>query len=88
MRSGATAKEIAEALRQSGATTRPTLTKGPSRVIADLLAHQVRAGKVLKTGPGTFAVSARPAASSVPSTARRSSRPPMPMGSTSLLSIA
>lgn len=51
-----TAKEIAEALRQSGATTRPTLTKGPSRVIADLLAHQVRAGKVLKTGPGTFAV--------------------------------
>ena len=51
-----TAKEIVEALRQSGATTRPTLTKGPSRVIADLLAHQVRAGKVIKTGPGTFAV--------------------------------
>ena len=51
-----TAKEIAEALRQSGATTRPTLTKAPSRVIADLLAHQVRTGKVRKTGPGTFAV--------------------------------
>ena len=34
----------------------PQLTKGSSRVIADLLAHQVRRGTVVKTGPALFAV--------------------------------
>ena len=32
------------------------LSKGPSRVIADLLAYQARVGKVRKVGPATFAV--------------------------------
>lgn len=54
-----TVAEVATALHQQGATTRPWLTKGPSRVIADLLAHQAKVGKVIKTGPGTFCIVAR-----------------------------
>ena len=51
-----TAKEVVEALHARGVTTSTWLTKGPSRVIADLLAHQVKIGKVVKTAPATFAV--------------------------------
>ena len=51
-----TAAEVAEVLHRSGATTRPTLTKGPSRVIADLLAYQARLGRVAKVGPASFAI--------------------------------
>jgi hypothetical protein len=51
-----TAAEVATDLHHHGVTTLPSLTKGPSRVIADLLAHQVKAGRVLKTGPATFVV--------------------------------
>ncbi|HQZ36942.1 MAG TPA: hypothetical protein PK020_21125 [Ilumatobacteraceae bacterium] len=40
----------------SGVTTNPLLLKGPSRVIADLLAYQARVGKVRKVGPATFIV--------------------------------
>ncbi len=48
--------ELAEALGEAGVTTLPHLTKGSSRVIADLLAHQVRTGKVVMVGPALFAV--------------------------------
>ncbi|MDO8391114.1 MAG: N-acetyltransferase [Actinomycetota bacterium] len=48
--------DLAAALAAAGVTTCPNLTKGPSRVIADLLAHQVRIGKVAKVGPALFAV--------------------------------
>ena len=47
-----TARRVADALADSGATTTRRLTKGPSRVIADLLAHQVRAGTVRKSRAG------------------------------------
>lgn len=47
--------EVMAALAAAGATTSPHLTKGPSRVIADLLAYQVRVGKVEKVGPALFA---------------------------------
>ena len=47
---------LAAVLLNAGATTNPQLTKRPSRVIADLLAHQVRAGRVAKFGPALFAV--------------------------------
>jgi hypothetical protein len=50
------ATEVAATLHRCGATTRPTLSKGPSRVIADLLAYQARLGRVAKVGPATFAV--------------------------------
>ena len=49
-----TANEIVGALHARGVTTGDWLTKGPSRVIGDLLAYQVRIGRVVKTGPGTF----------------------------------
>lgn len=58
--------EIAAVLHGAGVTTRPWLTKSPSRVIADLLAHQVRAGRVVKVGPARFAV--------VPASMSRSTR--------------
>ena len=58
--------ELAEELTAAGATTKQHLTKGPSRVIADLLAHQVRIGKVVKVGPALFGV--------VPSSMSRSTR--------------
>ena len=61
-----TAPEVAHLLHRSGATTRPTLTKGPSRVIADLLTYQARLGRVEKRGPATFAV--------VPASMSRSTR--------------
>ena len=61
-----TAPEVAELLHRSGATTRPALTKGPSRVIADLLTYQARLGRVEKRGPATFAV--------VPASMSRSTR--------------
>lgn len=48
--------EVVAALRRQGVTTMPHLSKGSSRVIADLLAHQVRRGTVVKTGPALFAV--------------------------------
>lgn len=48
--------DLAAALAAAGVTTRPHLTKGTSRVLADLLAHQVRIGKVAKVGPALFAV--------------------------------
>ena len=51
-----TAREVGDLLRLGGATTQPKLLKGPSRVIADLLAYQVRIGKVRKVGPATFVV--------------------------------
>ncbi|MEQ1700416.1 MAG: GNAT family N-acetyltransferase [Ilumatobacteraceae bacterium] len=47
--------EVAAALDAAGATTSPERTKGPSRLIADLLAYQVRIGKVVKVGPALFA---------------------------------
>ena len=47
--------EVAAALEAAGATTSPSLTKGPSRVIADLLAYQTRLGKVVKVRPALFA---------------------------------
>lgn len=47
--------EIAAALAAAGATTSPARTKSPSRLIADLLAYQVRIGKVVKVGPALFA---------------------------------
>ena len=58
--------EVAAALRAAGATTSPALTKGPSRVIADLLTYQVRIGRVVKVGPALFAA--------VPSRISRSTR--------------
>ena len=61
-----TVSEIASALARQGATTSRQLTKGPSRVIADLLAHQVRIGRAQKTGPATFRA--------VPSSMSRSTR--------------
>jgi len=42
-----TSREVADALAAAGATTASHLTKGPSRVIADLLA-QAKVGKVHK----------------------------------------
>ncbi len=51
-----TAKEVVEVLHAREVTTGSWLTKGPSRVIADLLAHQARIGKVVKTAAATFAV--------------------------------
>ena len=48
--------DVAAGLAAAGVTTRPRLTKGASRVIADLLAHQVRIGRVAKVGPALFAV--------------------------------
>jgi len=61
-----TAREVADALAAAGATTASHLTKGPSRVIADLLAHQAKVGKVRKVAPATFAV--------VPASMSRSTR--------------
>jgi len=51
-----TAREIAADLHLGGATTQPMLSKGTSRVIADLLAYQARIGRVRKVGPATFVV--------------------------------
>ena len=51
-----TAGEVVDALAVAGATTGSHLTKGPSRVIADLLAHQAKAGRVRKVAPATFEV--------------------------------
>lgn len=51
-----TAQEVADTLHRCGATTKTMLLKGPSRVIADLLAYQARMGKVRKVGPALFGV--------------------------------
>jgi len=51
-----TAREIAADLRLGGVTTNPLLSKGTSRVVADLLAYQARVGRVRKLGPATFVV--------------------------------
>ena len=46
--------EIVEQLEANGVTTMPHLTRTPNRVVADLLAHQVRAGRAQKVGRATF----------------------------------
>jgi hypothetical protein len=51
-----TVREVVEALAAAGATTSPHLSKAPNRVLADLLAHQARIGKVRRVAPGTYAV--------------------------------
>ena len=51
-----TARDIAATLRLGGVTTKPMLSKGTSRVVADVLAYQERVGKVRKLGPATFFV--------------------------------
>jgi hypothetical protein len=51
-----TVTEIVETLHAHGVTTSPVLTRSPSRVIADLLAYQVRAGRVRKVARATFAL--------------------------------
>ena len=49
-----TVREVADRLHDRGVTTGAWLTKSPSRVIADLLAHQSRIGTVRKVAPATF----------------------------------
>ena len=51
-----TVREVTAALASAGATTSPLLSKAPNRVIADLLAHQARIGKVRRVAPGTYTV--------------------------------
>ena len=46
--------EIVEHLAANGVTTMPHLSRTPNRVVADLLAHQVRAGRAQKVGRATF----------------------------------
>ena len=46
--------EIVEQLEANGVTTMPHLTRTPNRVVADLLAHQVRAGRAQRVGRATF----------------------------------
>jgi hypothetical protein len=51
-----TAVEVVAALHAAGVTTSPMLVKPPALVIADMLAHQVRAGRVRRTSRGHYAV--------------------------------
>jgi hypothetical protein len=51
-----TVDEIVTSLHAHGLTTMPGLTRRPNRVIADLLAHQARMGRVRKVRRATFAV--------------------------------
>jgi hypothetical protein len=49
-----TVDEIVTSLHAHGVTTMPGLTRSPHRVVADLLAHQVRMGRARKVGRATF----------------------------------
>ena len=51
-----TVTEIVAALHAHGVTTMPDRTRSPNRAIADLLAHQVQAGRACKVGRATFVV--------------------------------
>jgi hypothetical protein len=51
-----TVTEIVDSLHAQGVTTSPLLTRSPHRVIADLLAHQARMGRVRKVRRATFTV--------------------------------
>jgi hypothetical protein len=50
-----TVGEVVNALRSAGVTTWTT-TKPMHKIIADMLAYQARAGRVLRTGRATYAV--------------------------------
>ncbi len=51
-----TPREIVGELQRHGVTTVPHLKKEPHRVIADLLAHQARIGKVRRVRRGVYVV--------------------------------
>jgi hypothetical protein len=51
-----TPRDVVEELRRHGVTTAAHLKKEPHRVIADLLAHQARIGKVRRVRRGLYAV--------------------------------
>lgn len=46
--------EVVAELHRHGVTTSPHLSKLPARVVADMLAYQMRAGRVRRTAPGTY----------------------------------
>ncbi len=50
-----TIAEVVEALRVAGVTVSQT-NKPPNKIIADMLAYQVRAGRVTRTGRATYVV--------------------------------
>ncbi len=51
-----TPQEVVAELHRQGVTTLPHLKKEPHRVIADLLAHQARIGKVRRVRRGVYVV--------------------------------
>lgn len=51
-----TVGEVVDAIRADGFTTRPELAKPMHMVVADMLAYQVRAGRVRRTSRATFVV--------------------------------
>lgn len=59
-----TVGEVVDAIRANGCTTRPNLAKPMHMVVADMLAYQVRAGRVQRTRPATYA----PIRSAIPKT--------------------
>jgi len=50
-----TVSEVVAELRAAGCTTSPRLAKPMHMVIADMLAYQVRAGRVRRTARATYA---------------------------------
>ena len=51
-----TVSEVVERLQGAGVTTPAAVTKPPHMVIADMLAYQVRAGRVRRTERATYQV--------------------------------
>ena len=51
-----TVGEVVDAIAAAGCTTSPHLAKPSHMVIADMLAYQVRAGRVRRTSRATYAV--------------------------------
>lgn len=50
--------EVVAELHRHGVTTSPHLSKAPARVVADMLAYQMRAGRVRRTARGTYVLTA------------------------------
>lgn len=46
--------EVVAELHRHGVTTAPWLSNGAPRVVADMLAYQMRAGRVRRTGPARY----------------------------------
>lgn len=51
-----TVGEVVEALHFAGVTTSSWTAKPPHRVVADILAYQVRAGRVRRTERATYQI--------------------------------